>query len=73
MKQVGPSVDDDGPGIAPENMQLLSRRGAREDDGCTGLGPAIAQEPTETLGTSLELVARDPTLSVHGTLPAASV
>lgn len=66
------SILDDGPGIPVEMIETLMRRGGREDESGTGLGLAIAQELTETLGGSLELIARDPGLMVRIKLPLAS-
>nr|WP_247744412.1 MULTISPECIES: ATP-binding protein [Ruegeria] len=66
------SVLDDGPGIPPDKIDTLMRRGVREDETGTGLGLAIARELTEALGGSLELISRDPGLMVRITLPLAA-
>lgn len=66
------SVQDDGPGIPPEKIETLMRRGEREDESGTGLGLAIARELTETLGGSLDLLPGDPGLKVRVTLPLAA-
>jgi signal transduction histidine kinase len=66
------SVLDDGPGIPPDKIDTLMRRGVREDETGTGLGLAIARELSEALGGSLELISRDPGLMVRITLPLAA-
>jgi signal transduction histidine kinase len=53
-------------------IETLMHRGGREDESGTGLGLAIAQELTETLGGSLELIAREPGLMVRIKLPLAT-
>lgn len=57
-------LDDDGPGVAPEDLERLFEpfwRGARADrrnDGGTGLGLAIAREVVERLGGTLKAMTR---------------
>lgn len=50
-------IDDDGPGLSPEQRQQAMRRGIRFDETVTGsgLGLAIAQDIAETYGGSLTL------------------
>jgi signal transduction histidine kinase len=50
-------VDDDGPGLSPEQRQQAMRRGIRFDESVAGngLGLAIAQDIAETYGGSLTL------------------
>jgi two-component system sensor histidine kinase TctE len=57
-------VEDDGPGVTPEQLPRLFEpfwRGERADlrnDGGTGLGLAIAREIVERLGGQLDVVSR---------------
>jgi two-component system sensor histidine kinase TctE len=57
-------VEDDGPGVAPEQMPRLFEpfwRGDRADtrnDGGTGLGLAIAREIVDRLGGTLHAESR---------------
>jgi signal transduction histidine kinase len=50
-------IDDDGPGLSPEQRQQAMRRGMRFDETVagTGLGLAIAQDIAATYGGSLTL------------------
>jgi two-component system sensor histidine kinase TctE len=58
------TVQDDGPGVAPDQLPRLFEpfwRGDRADlrnDGGTGLGLAIAREIVERLGGSLTAASR---------------
>lgn len=51
------SVDDDGPGIAPELRERVLRRGVRADEAApgSGLGLAIVREVAEIYGGSIAL------------------
>ncbi|WP_068117630.1 sensor histidine kinase [Tropicimonas marinistellae] len=64
-------IDDDGPGIPPERLAEMTRRGARADETSTGsgFGLAIASELVEALGGKLELRPGNPGLSVQMALP----
>ncbi len=66
------TILDDGPGIAPEQIEQMMKRGARADESGTGLGLAIARELAEALGGSVELASRQPGLEVRVTLPLAA-
>lgn len=52
-------IDDDGPGLSPEQRQQAMRRGMRFDESVagTGLGLAIVHDIAETYGGSLVLEA----------------
>lgn len=52
-------IDDDGPGLTPEEIALASRRGRRFDESVegSGLGLAIAADIAETYGGRLALSA----------------
>lgn len=66
-------IDDDGPGIPPERLAEMTRRGARADETSTGsgFGLAIASELAAALGGKLELRPGNPGLSVRVSLPKA--
>lgn len=65
-------VIDDGPGIAPDRIEALMQRGAREDTRGNGLGLTIAADIAEALGGSLALSAAEAGgLEARLTLPAA--
>lgn len=53
------TIDDDGPGLTPEQIAQASRRGRRFDESVegSGLGLAIAADIAETYGGRLELRA----------------
>ncbi len=72
-QQVEIRIEDDGPGIPPERLSEMTRRGARADESAagSGFGLAIASELAETLGGGLELRPGNPGLSVRLTLPVA--
>ena len=65
------AVRDDGPGVPPDRLEALTRRGARLDEGHAGigLGLAIATEIAEAAGGSLDLGNADPGLSAALRLP----
>lgn len=67
-------VGDDGPGVAPELLDLLPGRGLRLDqqDGGTGLGLAIVSDIAAAVGGTLRLRNREPGLEAELALPAAS-
>lgn len=58
-RQIRIQVDDDGPGLTPEQRQTLPVRGARLDESTpgTGLGLSIVAELAELYGGGLELAA----------------
>jgi signal transduction histidine kinase len=67
-------VEDDGPGIAPQERRAALMRGVRLDPSVsgTGLGLAIAQDIVAAYGGMLELDASDwGGLAVRVTLPGA--
>ena len=69
------TIDDDGPGLSPEQRRAVLDRGVRLDESVpgSGLGLAIAARVVETHGGRLEL--RDPPhggFSVCLLLPAIS-
>ncbi|WP_431302395.1 sensor histidine kinase [Sediminicoccus sp. BL-A-41-H5] len=68
-------VEDDGPGIAPQNRRAALTRGVRLDPSVsgTGLGLAIAQDVVAAYGGALELAASEwGGLCVRVTLPAGA-
>ncbi len=52
-------IEDDGPGLAPEERQRVIQRGARLDEGApgSGLGLSIVDELVRAYGGSMELTA----------------
>jgi signal transduction histidine kinase len=54
------SIEDDGPGIAPEQLEHVRQRGVRLDEQApgSGLGLAIVQELLQLYGAHLDLAAR---------------
>jgi two-component system phosphate regulon sensor histidine kinase PhoR len=52
---VSVAVDDNGPGVAPEERERIFRPFWSRDDSGTGLGLAIAHELAAALGGSIEL------------------
>ncbi|MDV7145829.1 HAMP domain-containing sensor histidine kinase [Tropicimonas sp. TH_r6] len=64
-------IVDDGPGIPPDRLAEITRRGVRADETSagSGFGLAIASELAETLGGRLDLHPGTPGLSVHVILP----
>jgi len=67
-------IDDDGPGIAPEDRAAVLARGTRLDESTpgTGLGLSIAAELVALYGGTLQLHGGPPEgLQVRVTLPAA--
>lgn len=71
--EVAIRIEDDGPGIPPEKLAEMTRRGVRADESSagSGFGLAIASELAETLGGRLDLRPGTPGLSVRLTLPKA--
>jgi signal transduction histidine kinase len=55
---VSVAVDDNGPGVAPEERERIFRPFWSRDDSGTGLGLAIAHELAAALGGSIELDSR---------------
>lgn len=55
------SVEDDGPGIAPELRSIALARGSRLDErgGSTGIGLAIVQDVLDAYGWTLELTVSE--------------
>ncbi len=53
--RVSVAVDDNGPGVAPEEQERIFRPFWSRDDSGTGLGLAIAHELAAALGGSIEL------------------
>ncbi|MBT5263585.1 MAG: HAMP domain-containing histidine kinase [Rhodospirillaceae bacterium] len=55
------TIADDGPGLSPEEIERVSRRGERLDESSpgTGLGLSIARELVELYGGTLELRRSD--------------
>ncbi|MEY2684295.1 MAG: hypothetical protein RJA09_1439 [Pseudomonadota bacterium] len=53
------AVDDDGPGVAPPQLQHITQRGVRLDETTpgTGLGLAIAQDLTQLYGGTLSFTS----------------
>jgi signal transduction histidine kinase len=72
--QVITTVDDDGPGLAPELRETVLQRGVRADEAApgSGLGLAIVADLVELYGGSIALTA-SPLGGVRATLrlPAA--
>lgn len=68
-------IGDDGPGIAPEKLASLTRRGVRADESGAGagLGLAIAGEVAEALGGTLQLQSASPGLLARVSLPLSSI
>ena len=67
-------IDDDGPGIAPEQVQIVLRPGARLDETAPGFGfgLTIAREMAELYGGALDLApSASGGLQVSLSLPAA--
>jgi signal transduction histidine kinase len=67
------TIEDDGPGVAPDEITRLAQRGARLDENMPGhgLGLAIARDIVESYGGDMDL-DRSPELGglrVHITLP----
>lgn len=66
-------IEDDGPGIAPEQLEHVRQRGVRLDEQTpgSGLGLAIVQELVQLYGGKLDLQARagGPGLSASVQLP----
>ncbi len=62
------TVEDDGPGLPPERLQEVLRRGARLDESApgSGLGLSIVDELARAYGGAIVLSA-----STHGGLKAA--
>lgn len=67
-------VSDDGPGVPPEQLDLLPGRGLRLDqqDGGTGLGLAIVTDIAAAVGGTLRLRNLGPGLEAELSLPAAA-
>ncbi|MDX6399585.1 MAG: two-component system, OmpR family, sensor kinase [Gaiellaceae bacterium] len=55
---VSVAVDDNGPGVAPEERERIFRPFWSRDDSGTGLGLAIAHELAAALGGSIELAPK---------------
>ena len=53
--RIAVAVDDNGPGVAPEEQERIFRPFWSRDDSGTGLGLAIAHELALALGGSIEL------------------
>jgi signal transduction histidine kinase len=56
--RVSVAVDDNGPGVAPEERERIFRPFWSRDDSGTGLGLAIAHELAAALGGSIELESK---------------
>jgi two-component system sensor histidine kinase RstB len=55
---VSVAVDDNGPGVAPEERERIFRPFWSRDDSGTGLGLAIAHELAAALGGSIQLESK---------------
>lgn len=55
MARHGVLVEDDGDGIAPDQVPTVLARGARLDERGAGLGLAIVQEVLDAYGWHLDL------------------
>ena len=69
-------IEDDGPGISPQEIQQLGRRGVRLDQSIegTGLGLAIATDITDAYGGTISYGLCEPhgfrvSIAFAGTLP----
>jgi len=56
--RVSVAVDDNGPGVAPEERDRIFRPFWSRDDSGTGLGLAIAHELAAALGGSIQLESK---------------
>jgi two-component system sensor histidine kinase RstB len=56
--RVSVAVDDNGPGVAPEERERIFRPFWSRDDSGTGLGLAIAHELAAALGGSIKLESK---------------
>ena len=56
--RVAVAVDDNGPGVAPEEQERIFRPFWSRDDSGTGLGLAIAHELAVALGGRIELATK---------------
>ena len=56
--RVSVAVDDNGPGVAPEERERIFRPFWSRDDSGTGLGLAIAHELAAALGGSIQLESK---------------
>jgi two-component system sensor histidine kinase RstB len=56
--RVSVAIDDNGPGVAPEERERIFRPFWSRDDSGTGLGLAIAHELAAALGGSIQLESK---------------